>query len=74
MGNLTDRENDVDELTNNFNNILYETATEILGKGRTMKTTWIKESVCDKRRKLKEQMKVNNLSSEYKRCNKEVRK
>ena len=37
LTDLTDIKIDVDDLTNDFNNILYEKATEILSKGRTMK-------------------------------------
>ena len=76
LTDLTDTEIDVNELTNNFNNIYNEMATEI-SKGRTMKKTWMNECIlelCDKRRKLKEQMKVTNLITEYKICNREVRK
>ena len=37
LTDLTDTEMYVNELTNNFNNILYEMATEILGKGMAIK-------------------------------------
>ena len=69
--NLKDTEFDVDEMTIKFNNVLYETATE------TIKKSWMNErllALCDERRKLKKEMKVNNSSTEYRRCNKKVRK
>ena len=75
--NLNDTEFDVDEMTIKFNNVLYEKATETIGKGRTIKKSWMNErllELCDERRKLKKEMKVNNSSTEYRRCNKKVRK
>ena len=63
--NLNDTDIDVDVLTNNFNNVLYETATEILSKGRTIKQTWMNKSLlelCDKRCTL---MKVANSNTSY---------
>ena len=64
-------------MTIEFNNVLYATATETIGKGRTLKKSWMNErllELCDERRKLKKEMKVNNLSTEYRICNKKVRK
>ena len=77
MINLKDTEFNVDEITIKFNNVLYETATETIGKGITIKKSWMNErllELCDERRKLKKEMKVNNSSTEYRRCNKKVRK
>ena len=73
--NLKDTEFDVDEMTIKFNNVLYETATETIGKGRTINKSWMNErllELCDEHRKLKKEMKVNNSSTEYRRCNKKV--
>ena len=54
--NLKDTKFDVDEMTIKFNNVLYETVTETIGKGRTIKKSWMNErllELCDERRKLK---------------------
>ena len=70
--NLKYTEFDVDEMIINFINVFYETTTETIGKGRTIKKSWMNErllELCDERRKLKKEMKVNNSSTEYRRCN-----
>ena len=75
--NLKDTAFDVDEMSIKFNNVLYETATETIGKGRTIKKSWMNErllELCNEYRKLKKEMKVNNSRTEYRRCNKKVRK
>ena len=77
MINLKDTAFYVDEMTIKFNKVLYETATETIGKGITIKKSRMNErllELCNERRKLKKYMKVNNSSTEYRICNKKVRK
>ena len=53
---MSNEDTDVDSLTTTFNTAVTETASEILGKHRQKKKTWITAEIldlCDKRRELR---------------------
>ena len=69
---------DIDSVTDKFNNAIQETASEILGKERKKIKPWVTDEIldlCDKRRDLKPQRHINEENRKaYNDANKKVRK
>ena len=75
---LTILDKDIDDLTNDFNEVMKDAAEEVLGKKRKKKQAWMTDevlSLCDKRRELKQhKYKSKAGAKEYSKANKHVRK
>jgi hypothetical protein len=68
---------DMDTLITTFNKAITETASEILGRHRSVKKPWVTADVldlCDKRRELKKKKNDTVGAEQYKIANKEVKK
>jgi len=69
---------EVDTLVNSFNKALTESASEILGKCRAVKTPWVTTSIldlCDERRALKKgRQETAEAARKYKAINQEIKK
>ena len=69
---------EVDTLANSFNKALTESASEILGKRRAVKTPWVTTSIlylCDERRALKKgRHETAEGARKYKAINQEIKK
>ena len=73
---LTDTDVDVDKLTNTFNTVISDTATEVLGKCQSQNKPWMTDDIlalCDERRKLKKQLKESHSTSEYRKYNNAIK-
>ena len=69
---LTDTDVDVVKLTSSFNTTRSDTTEEVLGKCQSKKKPWMTDDIlalCDRRRKLKKQMKESDPTSEFCKCN-----
>ena len=74
---LDSQDMEVDDITNNFNKVITETANDILGKHRPVKKPWVNEEVlklCDKRRELKQRKNEIEGARQYREANQQVRK
>ena len=68
---------DIDSVITTFNTPVTETASEILGKHRQKKKTWITAEIldlCDKRRELKEKRFEPEGSEKYKEVNNNIKR
>ena len=68
---------DIDMLIDTFNTAVTETASEILGKRRSVKKPWVTADVldlCDKRRDLKKKKNDTEGAKQYKAVNQEIKK
>ena len=69
---------EVDKLVNSFNKALTESASEILGKRRAVKTPWVTTSIldlCDERRALKKgRHETAEGARKYRAINQEIKK
>ena len=73
---LDDKNTDVNLLTNTFNKIVTDTASEILGKHRRTKKTWVTADIldlCDKRRELKRRKCDPEGAAKYREVNKKIK-
>ena len=68
----SNEDTDIDSMITTFNTAVTETASEILGKQRQKKKTWITAEIldlCDKRRKLRKNRFEPEGSEKYKEVN-----
>ena len=73
---LEDENTDTETLTNNFNNVMTDTACVILGEHRHKTKPWVTTELlemCDKRRVLKEGKNSPGGTDKYRKINKEIR-
>ena len=73
---LDDKYTDVNLLTNTFNKIVTDTASEILGKHRRTKKPWVTADIlglCDKRRELKMRKCDAEGAAKYREVNKKIK-
>ena len=73
---LDDKDTDVNLLTNTFNKIVTDTASEILGKHRRTKKPWVTADIldlCDKRRELKRRKCDPEGAAKYREVNKKIK-
>ena len=74
---LENKDIDVNLLTNTFNKIVTDTASEILGKHRRTKKPWVTADIldlCDKRRELKRRKCDPEGAAKYREVNKKIKK
>ena len=70
-------EGDVEAITNNFNEVMTEVATDILGFSRPKTQPWVTDDIlnmCDTRILLKPERKTSSGKIEYRKVNKQIRK
>ena len=68
---------DIDSMITTFNTAVTETASEILGKHRQKKKTWITAEIldlCDKRRELRKKRFEPEGSEKYKEMNNNIKR
>ena len=68
---------DIDSMITTFNTAVTETASEILGKNRQTKKTWITAEIldlCDKRRELRQKRFKPEGSERYKEVNNNIKR
>ena len=73
---LDDKDTDVNLLTNTFNKMVTDTASEILGKHRRTKKPWVTADIldlCDKRRELKRRTRVPGGAAQYREVNRKIK-
>ena len=73
---LDDKYTDVNLLTNTFNKIVTDTASEILGKHRRTKKPWVRADIldlCDKRRELKIRKCDPEGAAKYREVNRKIK-
>ena len=73
FGPLLLLEGDVEAITNNFNEVMTEVATDILGFSRPKTQPWVTDDIltmCDTRRLLKPERKTSSGKIEYRKVNK----
>ena len=80
---MSNEDTDIDSMITTFNTAVTETASEILGKHRQKKKTWITAEIldlCDKRRELRKKgfepegsEKYNEVNNNIKRCMKKAK-
>ena len=69
---MSNEDTDIDSMITTFNTAVTETASEILGKHRQKKKTWITAEIldlCDKRRELRKKRFELEGSEKYKEVN-----
>ena len=74
---MSNDDTDIDSMITTFNTAVNETASEILGKHRQKKKTWITAEIldpCDKRRELRKKRLEPGGSEEYKEVNKNIKR
>ena len=75
FGPLLLLEGDVEAITNNFNEVMTEVATDILGFSRPKTQPWVTDDIlCDTRRLLKPERKTSSGKIEYRKVNKQIKK
>ena len=77
FGPLLLLEGDVEAITNNFNEVMTEVATDILGFRRPKTKPWVTDNIlnmCDTRRLLKPERKTSSGKIEYRKVNKQIKK
>ena len=73
---LGDEEN-LDTVTNTFNEAVTATASQVLGKHRPTKKPWVTADIldmCDERRELKNKKGTTEGANQYREANKKIRK
>ena len=74
---MSNEHTDIDLMITTFNTAVTETASEILGKYRQKKKTWITADIfglCDKRRELKKKRFEPEGSEKYKEVNNNIKR
>ena len=74
---MSNEDTDIDSVITTFNTAVTETASEILGKHRQKKKTWITAEIldlCDKRRELRKKRFEPEGSEKYKEVNNNIKK
>ena len=77
FGPLLLLEGDDEAITNNFNEVMTEVATDILGFSRPKTQPWVTDDIlnmCDTRRLLKPERKTSSGKIEYRKVNKQIKK
>ena len=70
-------EGDVEAITNNFNDVMTEVASDLIGFSRPKTQPWATDDIlnlCDTRRLLKPQRKTPTGKIEYRKVNKHIKK
>ena len=74
---MSNEDTDIDSMITTFNTAVTETATEILGKHRQKKKSWITAEIldlCDKRRELRKKRFELEGSEKYKEVNNNIKR
>ena len=74
---MSNEDTDIDSMITTFNTAVTETASEILGKHRQKKKTWITAEIldlCDKRRELRKKRFEPEGAEKYKEVNKNIKR
>ena len=74
---LSNKDTDIDSMITTFDTAVTETATDILGKHRQKKKTWVTAEIldlCDKRRELRKKRFQPEGSEKYKEVNNNIKR